>query len=71
MAKTHISSCGVMRKVVEAAIATGKWHVEHGGKNNHLVHVSGKRISFSRGGSDFRAPLNVKRDIRHVEAGIR
>lgn len=56
--------------IVNAAVKTGKWSVENGGKHPKLRHVSGRIVVFARSTSDYLACKNLARDIKHVEKGL-
>jgi hypothetical protein len=68
---THITTSPEVRKVVDAAIKSGAWHIEAGTKHHKIRHIeSGRMISFPKTPSDnHRSHLNLKSEIRKVEAG--
>lgn len=60
-----------IKKVIEAAVASGEWMLEDGKKHGRLRHVRSNRfVTYAGSSSDRQACLFFKRDLIHVEKGI-
>lgn len=58
-------------KIVKAAVNTGKWCIETKGKHNKLKHIeSGKLVFFPITPGDCKGHLNLKKNIKRIEAGL-
>lgn len=59
-----------IKRIVKAAIDTGKWTLEDGSKHARIRHASGRMVTFAGSSSDRQSALYLKRDIKHVEKGL-
>jgi hypothetical protein len=66
----HFITDSGIKKIVRAAVETGKWTIENGKKHHKLRHIqSGACLPLAKSTSDVRAYRNIECDIRKVEAG--